>query len=259
MTNRSRQHACLARLFSTFVSRFFEMETVRKTTWNKASCWVASFDILGFKELVNVDGGSIEAELVQEDYEETLSHLESRCKAYSPGCLDYLWFSDTFVMFTPDDSAQSYTLIQQAAKHFIEECIYSNVPIRGAVSVGSLIRGHDNRSLLGRAFIDAHVFGEDQNWLGLILTPDAIRKAKGYGLEPTHHDFISSGEIPMRKYGAEMVVAYRFQNGSANYSSPLLLHLESMKQGAGHEHSGKYERTIAFIKKHYRYVEPSIG
>lgn len=230
------------------------MRTVRKTIWNKASCWIASFDILGFKELVNIDVETIEAEFVQEDYEATLSHLESRCEAYSPGCLDYLWFSDTFVMFTPDDSATSYTVIQQAAKHFIEECIYSSIPIRGAISVGSLIRGHDNRSLLGKAFIDVHMFGEDQDWLGLILTPEAIRKTKSYGLDPTHHDFISSDQIPMRKCRNEGVLAYRFQNGRANFPSPLLAYLENMKQKAGPKHYLKYERTIAFIKKHYRCI-----
>lgn len=157
-------------------------------------------------------------------------------------------------MFTQDDSAKSYTVIQRAAKHFLEKCLYSSIPIRGAISVGSFVRGHDNRSLMGRAFVDAHVFGEDQDWIGLILTPDAIRKARSYGLEPTHHDFIFSADIPMRDFCSTDVLAYRFQNGSANFSSPLLSFLEGMKHKAGTSHSGKHERTIEFIKKHYRYV-----
>jgi len=158
-------------------------------------------------------------------------------------------------MFTPDDTAKSYTVIQQAARHFIDECLYSSIPMRGAVSVGTLIRSHDNRALMGRAFIDAHVYGEDQDWLGLLLTPDAITKARSYGLEPTRHDFISSDEIPMRKCSAKNVLAYRFQNGRSSFPSPLLTLLENMRQEAGAAHSLKYERTIEFITKHYRYVE----
>jgi hypothetical protein len=156
-------------------------------------------------------------------------------------------------MFCPDDTAKSYAIIQQAAKHFIEECLYSSIPIRGAVSVGTFVRSNDNRALMGRAFIDAHVYGDDQDWLGLLLTPDAIAKARSYGLEPTRHDFVSSPEIPMRKCRSENVLAYRFQNGTANYSSPLLTPLENMKQKAGAGHSDKYKRTIEFIKNNYRY------
>ena len=223
--------------------------------WHVNSCWVASLDILGFSNLVNIEGDTIDIDFIQEDYEKTLCHLESRCQEYSPGSLEYLWFSDTFVMYTPNDSARSYAVIQQAAKHFIDNCLYSSIPIRGAISVGTFIRSHDGRALMGRAFIDAHVYGDDQDWLGLLLTPTAIARARAYGLEPTHHDFVSSDEIPMRRCNAKEVVAYRFQNGRDNFSSPLLPLLENMRQQAGIEHRRKYERTIEFIKGHHRAIE----
>jgi hypothetical protein len=223
--------------------------------WKVNSCWVASLDILGFTNLVNINGDTIEIDFIQEDYEKTLDHLKSRCDEYSPGSLEHLWFSDTFVMYTPDDSARSYAVIQQAAKHFIEECLYSSIPIRGAVSVGTFVRSHDGRALMGSAFVDAHIYGDDQDWLGLILTPSAIKKAKSYGLEPSHHDFVFSNEIPMRKYIESEVAAYRFQNGSDNFSSPLLPILKNMKHKAGTAHHAKYDRTIDFIKKHYRKFE----
>lgn len=223
--------------------------------WEVNSCWVASLDILGFSNLVNIEGDTIDIDFIQEDYEKTLEHLKSRCTEYGPGSLEHLWFSDTFVLYTPDDSSRSYAVIQQAAKHFIDECLYSSIPIRGAISVGTFIRSHDGRALMGRAFIDAHVYGDDQDWLGLILTPAAISKAITYGLDPIRHDFVSSKEIPMRKYKANEVLAYRFQNGSDNFSSPLLPLLESMQQKADIKHRCKYARTIDFIKKHHRSIE----
>lgn len=226
-----------------------------KTKWIVADCWIASFDILGFKNLVNLDGDSFEAICIQEDYEETLGHLESTSTDYHPGDIDYCWLSDTFVMFSPDDSAKSYTVIQQAAKHFIEKCIYSQVPIRGALSVGSFIRSEDNRSLMGNGFIDAFIYGEDQNWLGFLLTPKAIKKVRSYGLEPSRHDFVCSDEVPMRKCNATEVMAYRFQNGAANFSSPLLSMLGAMKSKSGEEYRVKYEKTMNFIEKYYRYIQ----
>lgn len=145
-------------------------------TWKHRTCWVASFDILGFKNLVNVDGESFEAQLVQEDYDQMLEHLAKSTEPFNPADLSYFWLSDTFVIYTQDDRGKSYSLIQSAAKRFIEKCLYSGIPIRGAISVGPLTTSADNRSVMGKAFIDAFVTGEDQDWLGLLLTREAIAK-----------------------------------------------------------------------------------
>lgn len=229
--------------------------TLLNMEWITAYCWVASFDILGFKGLIDIDENSMEAEFAQEDYERTLSHLKDIRGAYSTEALDYLWLSDTFVMFSPDDTYQSYGVIEQAARRFIEECIYSGIPIRGAISCGALIRSNDKRSLMGQAFVEAYIYGEDQDWLGLILSPSAIIKARSLDLEPTHHDFIYSDEIPMRNCCRKGVLAYRLQKGADSSIAPLLSSLEGMKQAAQSKHHPKYERTIDFLKKHARYAE----
>ncbi|WP_243383818.1 hypothetical protein [Geothrix alkalitolerans] len=230
-----------------------------ETKWILSNSWVASFDILGFKNMVNVDGATFEATLIMEDYEETLAHLESTCRDYQAGFLDYSWLSDTFIIFSRDDSAQSYALIQQASKHFFEKCLYSSIPLRGALSEGSFIRSKDGRSLMGKAFIEAFTYGEDQDWLGFLLTPSAILKARSFGLEPSRHDFVSTEEIPMRKCLASDVMACRLQNGRANFSSPFIHFLQQMRHQAGPAHFNKYDRTIQFIQNHYRFIEPSIG
>lgn len=226
-----------------------------KCRWNVNDCWIASLDILGFSNLVNIQGDTIKIDFLQDDYEETLLHLKSQCKIYEPDSLKYLWFSDTFIMYTLDDSAKSYTIIQQAAKHFITNCIYSCIPIRGAISTGTLIRSNDNKAVMGNAFIDAHLYGEDQDWIGLLLTPTAIQKANSYGLEPSHHDFVDSNKIPMRKYKDVNVVAYRFQNGAANFQSPLIKYLESMKATSNEKYHSKYSKTIDFINENYQWVK----
>ena len=220
--------------------------------WQCSTCWVAVFDILGFKRWADTESASISAMISQDSVEVALGHLKVHCAELSSGPLDYLWFSDTFVMYSRDDSASSYSVIQQAAKHFMEGCLYSSIPLRGALSCGSLIRSADNRVLMGKAFVDAHLYGEDQDWIGFVLTPAAIGKVRSYGLEPKHHDFVASEAIPMRRYKTSNVLAYRFQNGAANFASPFLPVLEGLKNVAGEENEAKYDRTIAFIQKHYR-------
>ncbi len=227
---------------------------IKADTWIRSNCWLAVFDILGFSNLIAVNKDDLQAFSMRVDYEETIKHLESSCKAYLPGSLDYCWFSDTFLIYTSDDSARSYTIIQSASKHFIEKCIYSRIPIRGAIAVGSLMRTEDNRSFIGGAFLEALEYGEDQDWIGLLITPNAIKKAESYGLYPIRHDFVRSDDIPMRKFTGQNILAYRFQNGAANYPSPLLPRLHDMKSHAENKYRPKYERTEQFIAKNYQWL-----
>ena len=222
--------------------------------WIASDCWLAYFDIMGFANLMSVENDDPKAYFVRADYEETLSNLRKSCKEYEPGSLNYCWFSDTFLMFTEDNSPKSYCVIEFAAKSFIHHCLYSRIPIRGAISVGSFMRSRDNRSFIGNAFLDAYRYGEDQDWLGLIITPKGITKAESYDLYPIRHDFVKSDKIPMRKLPSNGVMAYRFQNGAANYPCPLLPMLNEMKMQSGEKYRGKYERTEQFIRKHYRWL-----
>lgn len=224
--------------------------------WIVSDCWLACFDILGFKNLINVDAGDFEGLYLRVQYEEVLEHLEERCKRHSsePSSIDYCWFSDTFLMFCSDDSARSYVTIQSAAKSFMDRCISSQIPLRGAITVGPFIRSRDKRSFIGRGFLEAFEYAEDQDWIGLILTPGAIKKVESYGLSLLY-DFVRSDEIPMRKMRGQDVLAYRFQNGAANFPCPLLLMLKDMKMTSHEQHHGKYDRTVEFIEKHYQWLE----
>ncbi len=89
---------------------------IKADTWIRSNCWLAVFDILGFSNLINVNEDNLQAFNVRVDYEETIQNLESSCNDYFPGSLNYCWFSDTFLIYTSDDSAKSYTIIQLASK-----------------------------------------------------------------------------------------------------------------------------------------------
>lgn len=223
--------------------------------WIKADCWLAYFDILGFANLMSVENDEFKALQIRVDYEETIKNLKESCHEYEHGSLDYCWFSDTFMLFTADDSPRSYCVIEFAAKKFITHCFYSRIPIRGAISVGSFMRSQDNRSFIGKAFLDAYRYGEDQDWLGLLMTPKAIAKAESYELYPARHDFVKSDKIPMRKLPNNDVLAYRFQNGETNFSCPVLPMLRDMKLLSDEVYRGKYERTEQFIDDHYRWLK----
>jgi len=185
----------------------------------------------------------------------TLEYLRKKCASYRPGHIDYCWFSDTFLMFCPDDSLQAYRIIQSAAKRFMHSCISSRIPMRGAIAVGSLLRSPDKRSFVGKGFLEAFEYAEDQDWIGLLLTPNAVKKTESYGSSPIHHDFVRSDIIPMRKFAGHNVLAYRFQDGAANSPCLLLPKLHDMKMSSPEHCRDKYDRTMKFIEKHYRWLK----
>lgn len=209
----------------------------------------------GFRSLISVSQDDLKAYTVRLAYQETIEHLKKHCNEYESGCIDYCWFSDTFLMFTHDDSARSYSVIELAAKRFMHDCIYhSQIPIRGAITVGPFIRTADNRSFIGTGFLEAFEYAEDQDWIGLLLTPTAIKKIESFGLNLIY-DFVRSDKIPMRKFSNQNVLAYRFQNGAANFPCPLLPALRDMKLQSDEKYRYKYERTEQFIEEHYSYLK----
>jgi len=107
--------------------------------------------------------------------------------------------------------------------------------------------------IIGASFLEAYQYCEDQNWIGLLLTPSATTTLRKIGLEPLHHDFVVEN-IPLCKMPIENVLAYRFQDGMSNYESPLLNFLEEMKYFAPSKDKEKYHKTILHIRKHYRYI-----
>lgn len=222
--------------------------------WIHSDCWIACFDILGFKELVSFgNNDSYQVLNAITIYDDTLEYLREKCNWYSDGCVNYCWLSDTFVMFTCDDTAHGYTIIEVAAKCFIGKCLYGRIPLRGAISVGSFTRSYDNRAFMGSAAIEAFEYAEDQDWIGLVLTPTAIQKIESYDLNLIY-DFILSDEIPMRKFKDKKVYAYKFQNGTSNMPSPLIPILDEMKIQADKKHKAKYKRTQKFIQKYYQRI-----
>ncbi len=215
--------------------------------------WVAFFDILGFEKLVIKSKTVLDFYRIKQDYEETIQYLRKNCDLYREDILEYTWFSDTFLIITQDGSPSAYVVIQQAAKHFLINNISSRVPFRGAVAYGLMYSNTNSHTFIGKALIEAYHYCEDQDWLGLILTPSAIKKAREYGLEPLDHDFVEKN-IPMQEYDANNVLAYKLSSGRANHSSPLLPILDEMMHEAPEDSKHKYVRTIEHLKSHYEFI-----
>lgn len=224
------------------------------------NCWVAYFDILGFKKIFTDATSQLNAPnvlfVIRKNYEEVLSNLNARAMK----SIHFAWFSDTFIIFSQDDSVQSFENIRLLAEKFFIKCTGNGIPIRGSLSFGlfSFDKALKERIYLGNALIDSYTFAEDSDWIGFILTPYAIKKACGFKFYPERHEYRATykygnrdKKIPMKKLRTERVVAfapcYRESHPLYPNRHPLTPVLISMQRNAPAKERHKYERTINFF------------
>lgn len=219
-------------------------------TWTYRDAWVAVFDILGFRRMAKQADAEFPRALLTSKLDDLLASLDGSL-AVEHGGLEYLVLSDTIVLFAPSPEPQAYPWLLQACQTVAERSIYVRLPLRGAISIGATYISQKPLVLVGPAFVEAYEFCEDQNWIGLLLTPSASHALNDIPLDPQRHDFVT-GDIPLRNKPSTGVYAYRFQNGQNNFDSPLLPPLREMQRQAPEGDKDKYEKTISFIQKHYR-------
>ena len=135
--------------------------------------WVAYFDLLGTRDLVT--SGSIFR--VFNIYKQALEQLSRHFQ------VSYTWFSDTFLLYTPDESDESFTDIDKVSRWFTYLLIWKRIPVRGALTYGDLYADQDSGVYLGQALVDSYTWGENQDWLGFVLTPQAVLRLSELGLE----------------------------------------------------------------------------
>ena len=219
--------------------------------WSQKDAWVGVFDILGFKNLIRQADQEFPRILLTSKLDDLFAALEP--DVIQHGQLEYTVFSDTIVIMAPDLKARSFGWFLIQCEILITRSITVRLPLRGAISVGTAFISTSPPMIIGPSFIEAHEYCEDQNWIGLLLTPSATTALRQVGLEPLQFDFVCDA-IPLKNMSVDKVLAYRFHNGMSSFESPLLSFLQEMKHFAPDKDKEKYDNTIAFIKRHYRYI-----
>ncbi|MBW8042396.1 MAG: hypothetical protein FVQ85_20705 [Planctomycetes bacterium] len=136
------------------------------------NCWVAYFDILGFRNRVEI----LPWQSVWKTYKDILMEIQRNSWAVS--CK---WFSDTFVFYTPDDSQNSFCDIEGSLRSFFRHMfVIKTIPFRGCLTVGKVYIDLANNVFFGQGFLEAHDVAENEEWIGYVLTENATEKANEY-------------------------------------------------------------------------------
>jgi len=154
---------------------------------------MAFLDILGFKRIVSAHSRE-HLESVYEEFYATIEHglSNDRCILSHDGgkeCLrpdirqatvNALLENDSILIWTDDNSVGSFANIVKAVRSLLALSLVSEIPLRGAISIGPLPpslnqrppQTHDfQQSLIGKALIEAE---KQQEWCGCEITEAAI-------------------------------------------------------------------------------------
>lgn len=213
--------------------------------------WLGYFDLLGTKARIETAGHF----QIFDVYARAVEAAKTRTDDMP--AVRYACFSDSFLIYTESDSGADLTYIDSVARWFVYNLITSHIPVRGALSCGDFYADKENSIYFGPALIEAHEYGEAQDWLGLLLAPSAVVQMDKLGVPAGKRLNYAYGKIPF-KAGSKLAVTelpacILGQWITLNGQNPCVEAMAEMKNRATAEaHIGKYERAIEFAQKNRR-------
>ncbi len=160
--------------------------------------FIAYIDILGFKELVlnndhetlikkfqNLFSISIELSLSQGKY----NIIENSGKELAVPDLNHalvnsINISDSVILWTDDDSMQSFINLIVTVRNVINHCTLAGFPMRGAIVRGEMTflkrqmgikTDVTQQALIGKGIVDAYIQESKQEWAGCTVDATAIK------------------------------------------------------------------------------------
>lgn len=207
--------------------------------------WVSYFDLLGFSDLVQTKGELSVFSTITTALEEF-----ERKRNPKDHLVGRVWFSDSFIFYSQGASDIGFSSIEQISRHFFLTLIQKGIPVRGTLAFGELYADRDNNILFGKGLLEAYQYAENQDWIGLILTPSAILRMEEIGLPAKGRPYYAKWSIPYKKCKDK----YPPELPACRINKPDILKiLDRMRQKVDPENQKevikKYDRTIEFSKK----------
>jgi hypothetical protein len=216
---------------------------------NQTRRWVAYLDLLGFTELIRTKSWIY----IFSYYTKAIEYCTG--EDTSESSVQRTWFSDTFLLYSSNDTAISFAAIEARTRWFAYFLVSNGIPVRGAISCGDLYADRENNLFFGKALLEAYHYAENQNWIGFILTPSSVERMGSIGLPADQRLDYAYWDIPYtrpdEKFPKRLPVCIL---GGSIGDNACLDELRKMKTRlAGSDHVTKYENTIRFIEANRRH------
>ncbi len=232
------------------------LEGVALKSYVNINRWVAYLDLLGIKDLINTSYWT----KVFEVYADSIDHFKK--DSFDSHLLKKITFSDSFIIYTIDDTDLAYRAIDSFIRYFFVSLIKKKIPVRGSMSFGEFYADDESGLYFGAALNEANMFSELQDWIGFMLTETAVKRLGELGLPADERLNYAYYPIPLKKYTVKSEADYinlpAFIIGnspSTEGQKPCRKALLSMQRNQTEERiKNKYLRTLDFLSKNERNV-----
>lgn len=153
--------------------------------------FIAFFDILGFKDIVDKESHDSVIELLKKFNSniKTAQDIDSVEVNNNLGFeiledqTTHISFSDTILLVSKGSTQEDlFKLLMDAWRMFFLS-LSMHVPIKGAMSFGTLTIDKDNSIFVGKPLINSYLLHEDMHFLGMILDHEVEKKVKEWKFE----------------------------------------------------------------------------
>jgi|SRR3972149_6801264 len=183
--------------------------------------WVAHIDLLGASALVK----SKPWVKVFDVYARAVESL--RRGGFARSRVRRFTFSDSFIIYTVDDTAYSYRAIDSFCRRFILSLIRFQIPVRGAMAFGKLYADPRSYLYFGEALLDAYRVSESLDWIGFVLCDSAKNRLSEIGLPVDQRLNYANWAVPVK--GAKHTNSKTKQMSAYIISSsPSRIHIEEI-------------------------------
>lgn len=176
------------------------------------------------------------------------------------GVFQYILLSDTLVLCPgnkrsyDDDIAQQLIDIAKIAHYMLGKSIRNRIPIRGTLTYGDItFKTAEGQSMaLGTGVIDAYLLEKEQNWIGIVVSPESLRL-----LRSTYNNIniekicgnmlVMYDKIPIQKLGMSIMTGYAVRPDGDINELKNSLQTKMLESAIGSQI--KYQHTIAFLEE----------
>jgi hypothetical protein len=145
--------------------------------------YIAFIDIMGFSDYVYRNKHSVVKKRMT-NLHEILASTEKAFKSVTveeemlKSEIRTTIFSDSILIITRDDSNDSLASINLVCKMFMAECMNQQIPLKGAISYGTVTADFDKSLFFGKGLIDAYSLQEQLFMYGIVLDNKIEKRLK---------------------------------------------------------------------------------
>ncbi|NML57814.1 hypothetical protein [Chryseobacterium cheonjiense] len=164
--------------------------------------FVAFFDILGFKDLVLRN--------THETIFEKLNEISNLKDGLNPNIIDkefsndgikpleVVTFSDSIVIFSKNNTVESFKIFIQSVNWFFSQIIEKEIPIKGAIAYGDISIDSVKQIFFGQPLIDAFLLQEDVDYFGVVAHNSIDAFIQEYNLFQDIEEYVFEIQTPLK-------------------------------------------------------------